>query len=142
MWRCLATRLSPLLEQCVERRQRALRNDRENMALLQRASEVGFSIVLDDFGTGYSSISLLDQLPLSKVKLDHSFVHSAMQSEQGKTLLAAILSLLKEMNLCCCVEGVSDPVIEQYVASLGCEEVQGFLIGKPQIIGPDFRWPT
>ena len=119
----------------------ALRNDRENMSLLQSASDVGFSIVLDDFGTGYSSISLLDQLPLSKVKLDHSFVHSAMQSAQGKTLLAAIISLLKEMNLCCCVEGVSDPEIEQYVASLGCEEVQGFLIGKPQIVGPDFRWP-
>lgn len=120
----------------------ALRNDRANMALLQRANDVGFSIVLDDFGTGYSSISLLDQLPLSKVKLDHSFVHSAMQSEQGKTLLAAIISLLKQMNLCCCVEGVSDPEIEQYVASLGCEEVQGFLIGRPQIVGPDFRWPV
>lgn len=112
----------------------ALRNDEENLNHLVRASEAGFSIVLDDFGTGYSSISLLDQLPLSKVKLDHTFVRGAVETEQGQKLMAAIIGLLKKMNLRCCVEGVETEAIETLVASLGSEEVQGYLIGKPTVI--------
>lgn len=115
----------------------ALRNDKENLAHLQRANEIGFSIVLDDFGTGYSSISLLDKLPLSKVKLDHSFVRGAMETEHGKKLLTAIIGLLKQMNLRCCVEGVETEEIETFVAALGCEEVQGYLIGRPALVELD-----
>ena len=72
----------------------ALRNDAENLNHLIAASEAGYTIVLDDFGTGYSSISLLEKLPVSKVKLDHVFVRDAMQTSQGKKLLAAIIGLL------------------------------------------------
>lgn len=110
----------------------ALRNDRENLAHLERASDAGFAIVLDDFGTGYSSISLLEQLPLSKVKLDHTFVRGAMETEHGRKLLTAIVGLLKQMHLRCCVEGVETAEIEAFVSNLGCEEVQGYLIGRPE----------
>ncbi len=113
----------------------ALRNDAENLAHLRAASEAGYIIVLDDFGTGYSSISLLDKLPLTKVKLDHTFVRGAVETTHGKKLLAAIISLLNQMNLKCCVRGrLKTSEIETFVTARGCAEVQGYLIGRPQII--------
>lgn len=116
----------------------ALRNDAENLSQLIAAREAGYSIVLDDFGTGYASISLLDKLPLSKVKLDHTFVQDAMETDRGQKLLAAIIGLLRQMKLNCCVEGVETPQIESFVAAKGCKEVQGYLIGKPSLIDADF----
>lgn len=115
----------------------AFRNDKENLLQLKRATASGFSVVLDDFGTGYSSISLLDQLPLSKVKLDHTFVRSAMETDHGQKLLAAMVGLLKQMELRCCVEGVETAVTEEFVSRLGCEEIQGYLIGRPEIVRAD-----
>ena len=112
----------------------ALRNDAENLNQLIAAREAGYSIVLDDFGTGYASISLLDKLPLSKVKLDHTFVRDAMTSDHGKKLLAAIIGLLRQMKLNCCAEGVETREIEKFVAANGCREVQGYLIGRPQLV--------
>jgi len=112
----------------------ALRNEAENLAQLRRAAASGFSIVLDDFGTGYASISLLDQLPLSKVKLDHTFVKSSIATEHGQKLLGSIVSLLKQMNLRVCIEGVEDSDIELFVSTLQCEEVQGFHIGRPSLV--------
>lgn len=120
----------------------AVRNDKDNLAHLERASESGFSIVLDDFGTGYSSISLLDQLPLDKVKLDHSFIRSAMETDHGRKLLSAIVGLLKRMDLRCCIEGIETAETEAFVTSLGCEEVQGYLIGRPEIIRSKCEWST
>ena len=120
----------------------AVRNDKENLAHLEKASESGFSIVLDDFGTGYSSISLLDQLPLDKVKLDHSFIRSAMETDHGRKLLSAIVGLLKRMDLRCCIEGIETAETEAFVTSLGCEEVQGYLIGRPEIIRSNCEWST
>lgn len=112
----------------------AFRNDKENLAHLKHARDAGFSIVLDDFGTGYSSISLLDQLPLDKVKLDHTFVQSAIETDHGRKLLSAIVGLLKQMDLRCCIEGIETSDAEKFVSDLGCEEVQGYLIGKPEIV--------
>ncbi|MEL6724453.1 MAG: EAL domain-containing protein [Pseudomonadota bacterium] len=112
----------------------ALRNDAENLNHLVTASEAGYAIVLDDFGTGYSSISLLEKLPLTKVKLDHVFVRDAVQTTQGKKLLAAIIGLLNQMNLKSCVEGVETTDIETFVTARGCAEVQGYLIGRPQVL--------
>ena len=71
---------------------------------------------------------------LSKVKLDHTFVRDAMETDQGRKLLAAIIGLLRQMKLNCCVEGVETPEIETFVAANGCKEVQGYLIGRPQLV--------
>lgn len=115
----------------------ALRNDAENLNHLIAAREAGYSIVLDDFGTGYASISLLEKLPLSKVKLDHTFVRDAMKTDHGRKLLVAIIGLLRQMKLNCCVEGVETPEIEKFVAANGCKEVQGYLIGRPQLVSAE-----
>jgi diguanylate cyclase (GGDEF)-like protein len=116
----------------------ALRNDAENLNQLIAAREAGYAIVLDDFGTGYASISLLDKLPLGKVKLDHIFVRDAMETDHGRKLLAAIIGLLRQMKLNCCVEGVETPEIETFVATKGCKEVQGYLIGKPRLVDAEY----
>ena len=115
----------------------ALRNDTENLSQLVAARDAGYSIVLDDFGTGYASISLLDKLPLSKVKLDHTFIRDAMKTDHGRKLLAAIIGLLRQMKLNCCAEGVETPEIEKFVAAHGCKEVQGYLIGRPQLVSAE-----
>lgn len=115
----------------------ALRNDTENLSQLVAARDAGYSIVLDDFGTGYASISLLDKLPLSKVKLDHTFIRDAMKTDHGRKLLAAIIGLLRQMKLNCCAEGVETPEIEKFVAAHGCKEVQGYLIGRPQLVNAE-----
>ena len=60
----------------------------------------------------------------------------ATETTHGRKLLEAIIGLLKQMNLRCCVEGVEDPAIERLVVSLGCEELQGYLIGRPELVDP------
>ena len=73
-------------------------------------------------------------MPLRKVKLDHTFVRGAMETGHGRELLSAIIALLQQISLNCCVEGVETAEIERFVTECGCAEVQGYLIGRPRLL--------
>ena len=91
----------------------------------------GFSIALDDFGTGYSSLSLLQRFPVSKIKIDRSFIACLGDGEGADALVGAVVKLAKAFKLSVIGEGVETEAQRQRLIECGCYEFQGFLCGKP-----------
>jgi diguanylate cyclase (GGDEF)-like protein/PAS domain S-box-containing protein len=101
---------------------------------LMRLRDAGIRIALDDFGTGYSSLSYLHRLPISTLKIDRSFI-SALPLE-GSTggsepLVRAIVAMAQSLSLEVVAEGVETEAQYEFLKSLGCETVQGYLTGRP-----------
>ena len=89
-------------------------------------------IAIDDFGTGYSSFSYLQQFPINALKIDKSFVSSINESEEATSIVDAIVAMAKGLKLNLIAEGVeTDPQLE-YLKNLGCESIQGYLLGKAE----------
>lgn len=109
----------------------AFRNLDDNIATLTRARDLGCKIVLDDFGSGYSSLSLLEELPLDKVKLDKSL----QSSNQQRGVLAATVRLARDLGFLCCVEGIESEAAARFATEKGCRQMQGFWFGHPETVG-------
>jgi EAL domain-containing protein (putative c-di-GMP-specific phosphodiesterase class I) len=100
---------------------------------LHQLKQIGFQLAMDDFGTGYSCLSYLKDLPIDVIKIDRSFVQSLSYSrnERHKAIIAAIVDLAKRLDMETLAEGVETKEQAEYLSSLGCEYLQGFLIAKP-----------
>jgi diguanylate cyclase (GGDEF)-like protein len=92
---------------------------------------LGVSIAIDDFGTGFSSLSYLTKLPVDTLKIDRSFVLAMMTSADGMTLVSVIINLAHALKLKVVAEGVETEQQFRQLGLLQCDEVQGFLIGRP-----------
>ncbi|MEM1191066.1 MAG: EAL domain-containing protein [Pseudomonadota bacterium] len=112
----------------------AFRNLDANVAALDRARRAGMLIALDDFGSGYSSLAMLDVLPLDKLKIDQSMVQKAEKNPRSAEILQASVKLAKQLGLTCCVEGVETRHAAATIRSLGADEVQGYWLGRPQLL--------
>ncbi len=99
--------------------------------VLRRIAERGVSISLDDFGTGHSSLSLVRQLPLTKLKIDKSFISPLIWSSHSESIVSATVSLCQALGLKTCAEGVEDERTFLRLQELGCDYVQGFHLGRP-----------
>jgi len=97
---------------------------------LQVLSKRGVSIAIDDFGTGYSSLNYLRELPVHKVKIDYSFVSEIEHSSKGAALVAAIVGMAQGLGIDIVAEGVENDHQANYLESLGCHTMQGFLFSK------------
>ena len=109
-----------------------LRNMDENIRKMHELRAMGIRIAIDDFGTGYSSLGYLDRMPIDALKIDRSFVQSMESSATGTSLIRSIVAMAHGMNLRVVVEGVETAAQLQALASTGCDEVQGFLLGRPE----------
>ncbi|HUV22711.1 MAG TPA: EAL domain-containing protein [Gammaproteobacteria bacterium] len=98
---------------------------------LQVLSNRGISIAIDDFGTGYSSLNYLRELPVHTVKIDYSFVSEIEHSSKGAALVAAIVGMAHGLGIDLVAEGVENDYQANYLESLGCHTMQGFLFSKP-----------
>jgi len=98
---------------------------------LQVLSNRGVSIAIDDFGTGYSSLNYLRELPVHTVKIDYSFVSEIEHSSKGAALVAAIVGMAHGLGIDLVAEGVENDYQADYLESLGCHTMQGFLFSKP-----------
>jgi diguanylate cyclase (GGDEF)-like protein len=98
---------------------------------LQVLSNRGVSIAIDDFGTGYSSLNYLRELPVHTVKIDYSFVSEIEHSRKGAALVAAIVGMAHGLGIDLVAEGVENTAQAEYLESLGCYTMQGFLFSKP-----------
>lgn len=106
--------------------------DRErSLKVLQEIKSLGVSVALDDFGTGYSSLDTLRSFPFDKIKLDQSFVRESESNRQATAIIRAVLALGKSLGIPVLAEGIETHDQLALLAGEGCDEVQGFLLGRP-----------
>lgn len=91
----------------------------------------GVRISLDDFGTGYSSLTYLKKLPLDQLKVDQSFIHEMLSSIQDEAIVRTVVSLAQNMELDVIAEGVETEEQRQFLHSIGCFSIQGYLLSRP-----------
>jgi len=99
--------------------------------VLRQIKALGVNIALDDFGTGYSSLEMLRSFPFDKIKLDRSFIHEAEESLQAKSIIRAVLALGKSLEIPILAEGIETEGQLSLLGDEGCDEAQGFLLGRP-----------
>lgn len=100
------------------------------MLVLTGLKKLGISISVDDFGTGYSSLSYINNLPLSKLKVDRAFVQD-LSERKGQEITNAIIGLAHNLHLGVVAEGIETEEQEAYLHELECAEGQGYLYGRP-----------
>lgn len=113
-----------------------MHNEENTLAVLQQLKSSGLQLSIDDFGTGYSSLSYLKRFPIDKLKIDQSFIRCCHHNDEDKALIATIVSLGKSLNLSLIAEGVEEQSHVDYLASIGCDEIQGYWFSRP-ILGDD-----
>jgi diguanylate cyclase (GGDEF)-like protein/PAS domain S-box-containing protein len=104
------------------------------VAVLRRLKGLGVRIAMDDFGTGYSSLSYLQSFPFDKIKIDQAFIANLGHSQQAATIIRAVIALGRGLNLPVVAEGVETEEQLRFLASENCNEIQGYLVGRPQPI--------
>jgi len=106
----------------------------EVLSCVRQLDERGIALSLDDFGTGYSSLSYLRRFPMRILKIDRSFVN-AMDTQEGMTLLRAIVAMARSLGLSLVAEGIEHEDQARELRQLGCDEGQGFLYWRPMTAG-------
>lgn len=108
-----------------------MRDVKHSIEMLQSIRAMNISIAIDDFGTGFSSLSYLSKLPVDSLKIDRSFVVDMTAAPEGLALVSTIINLAHSMKLKVVAEGVETEEQSHLLRSLSCDEIQGYLIGKP-----------
>ncbi len=100
-------------------------------SVIHKMRKLGISVSIDDFGTGYSSLSHLQQLPVSRIKIDLSFVRNIGFDANSEAIIKAIFFMSELMSVRVTAEGVETEEQLNFLKELGCEEVQGYYFSKP-----------
>lgn len=106
-------------------------DNRQSMEAMNELRAIGIRFSIDDFGTGYSSLARLRRLPVSKIKMDQSFVRSMPHDTDGCAIAKAIVSMASDLGLEVVCEGVETHSQLKCLESLGCQLMQGYLISEP-----------
>jgi diguanylate cyclase (GGDEF)-like protein len=104
------------------------------IAILQRLKALGVHIAMDDFGTGYSSLSYLQSFPFDKIKIDQSFLLNVERNGQSAAIIRGVIGLARGLGLPVIAEGVETNEQLDFLSREACDEVQGYLIGRPRPI--------
>jgi diguanylate cyclase (GGDEF)-like protein/PAS domain S-box-containing protein len=105
------------------------------ISILRRLKALGIRIAMDDFGTGYSSLSYLQSFPFDKIKIDKTFIANLERSAQSAAIVRSVVGLGHSLNLITVAEGVETQAQLEMLRREGCDEMQGYLIGRAQPIG-------
>jgi diguanylate cyclase (GGDEF)-like protein len=108
-----------------------LSNADVTLSVLQELKAMGLTLAIDDFGTGYSSLSYLKQFPVSKLKIDRSFIRDVAVKPDDAAITTAIISMTKSLNLKVIAEGVEDEAQMSFLRAHQCDEIQGYYFSKP-----------
>lgn len=103
----------------------------ENVKKLNTIHDMGIQIAIDDFGTGYSSLSYLKKMPISKIKIDQSFVKELPYDTEDAQITKAVIALSQSLNLKTITEGVETQEQKDFLTQNNCLNIQGYLQAKP-----------
>lgn len=112
---------------------RALRN-------LDALHALGVHLAIDDFGTGYSSLAYLKRLPVQTLKIDNSFVRNMLEDLQDELIVNSTIHLAHNMGLTVVAEGVENEALLSRLTDMGCDEAQGYFIGRPMAVVNAEEW--
>ena len=109
----------------------------ENVARVQRTladlKALGTRLSLDDFGTGYSSLAYLKQFPIDKLKIDQSFVRGLPHDADDAAIAQTIIAMAHQLRMLVAAEGVETGAQSAFLTGIGCDELQGYHLGRPVI---------
>lgn len=108
-----------------------MQNQKQAVSTMQELKAMGVRFSIDDFGTGYSNLSALKSFPISRLKLDRSFVHDLPDDEDDKAIATAVTLLAHELNLKVVAEGVETEAQLVFLRDIGCDQMQGYYFSKP-----------
>jgi diguanylate cyclase (GGDEF)-like protein len=100
-------------------------------SILNSLLQLGVTVTLDDFGTGYSSLTYLRKLPFSRIKIDQSFIRDMLAQPDCAAIVKSVIGLAQELRIGVVAEGVETADELEYLRQAKCDEVQGYLIGRP-----------
>jgi diguanylate cyclase (GGDEF)-like protein/PAS domain S-box-containing protein len=101
------------------------------VSILRKLKSLGIHIALDDFGSGYSSLSYLHAFPFEKIKIDRTFIGDLESNHHSMAIVRAIITLGRSLNIPILAEGVETEAQLSFLAHEKCDEVQGYLTGRP-----------
>lgn len=105
-------------------------NDKSLKATIQILKNMGFQLWLDDFGSGYSSLNMLKDYSFDVMKIDMVFLKHFGENDKSKTILQSIVNLADSINMETLTEGVEEEEQAEFLKSIGCKRLQGYLFGK------------
>jgi len=135
----------PAASICLEITESAIMDDPERaLSTLEHLHAMGFKLSIDDFGTGYSSLAYLKRLPVDELKIDKSFVMAMERDLDDARIVRSTIELAHNLGLSVVAEGLETVKAWAMLASLGCDEGQGYFICKPmpqdQFIAWAYSW--
>lgn len=107
-------------------------NPKKSIDVLNQLDELGIEIAVDDFGTGYSSLAYLKRLPLSRLKIDKSFIMDMMEDDNDAMIVRSTIDLAHNLGMKVIAEGIEELEMLELLSILGCESGQGYYISKPK----------
>lgn len=110
------------------------------MRVLKQLHELGVHLSIDDFGTGYSSLAYLKKLPVQTLKIDYSFIRNMLNDRQDELIVESTIHLAHSLNLKVVAEGVEDSALIERLSAMGCDEAQGYHIGRPMALTQVNEW--
>lgn len=109
----------------------AMRDPDASVAILEQLTNYGVRASIDDFGTGYSSLLYLKRLPASELKIDGAFINDLIAGSEDASIVQAIIALGQTLKLKVVAEGVETTQQQDFLTELGCDTLQGYLLGRP-----------
>ncbi len=110
------------------------------LPILHEFKDMGASISIDDFGTGYSSLSYLKRLPISKLKIDQSFIRDLMHDKDDSIIVNAVISLAHNLGFRVIAEGVEEKEQLEYLREHHCDVIQGYYYSRPLPADEFYQW--
>jgi diguanylate cyclase (GGDEF)-like protein len=109
----------------------AMQDAEATMSAIRHLQDAGFELAIDDFGTGYSSLSYLQQFGVQQMKVDRSFINNLTTDDKGLSIVAAIIRLAHSLHMEAVAEGVETKAQLALLKELKCDQIQGYLLGRP-----------